>query len=142
MNIVKSIITSRTGLIAALALVIGVLLALAFTPPRVEGVAPPAAVAHRTAADGACQVAVLGFDGKLWQAEHGSEQLRRVDSVGDACIPTAVTDRVTVGGKCTRLIRVDGRMYLLPDNDGTGPLELAPAEAATALTGCRTDPSR
>ncbi|WP_301121631.1 hypothetical protein [Mycolicibacterium fortuitum] len=142
MNTVKSIVTSRTTLIAALALAIGALVVLAFLPPRVEGVAPPAAVSHRTAADGACQLSVVGFDGRTWSAEQGSEQLRQVDGVGDACTPAVVTDRVTVGGECVRVLRVDGRTYALPENDGDGPLQAAPAEATTAVTGCRTDPSR
>lgn len=137
MSIVKSIITSRTTLIAALALAIGALVTLAFFPPRSEGVAPPAAAAHRI--DGACQLSVVGFDGKQWTAAAGSEELRRVDAV---CTPAVVTDRVTVGGECVRVLRVGGRLYLLPDRDGTGPLEPAPAEAAKAVTGCRVDPSR
>lgn len=141
MSIVKSIITSRTTLIAALALAIGALVTLAFFPPRSEGVAPPAAAAHRMVGN-ECQVAVVGFDGRTWSAAPGDQQLRPVDGVGDACSPAAVTDRVTVGGECVRVLRVDGRTYALPDNDGTGPLQLAPAEAATAVTGCRTDPSR
>ncbi|EUA41834.1 hypothetical protein MAHJHV65_38280 [Mycobacterium avium subsp. hominissuis] len=141
MNKLRSIITSRTTLIAALALGLGVLLTLAFTSPRSDGVAPPAAVAHRMVGP-ECQVAVVGFDGRTWSTEQGSQQLRRVDGVGAACSPTAVTDRVAVGGECVRVLRVDGRTYALPDNDGTGPLQLAPDEAATAVTGCRTDPSR
>ncbi len=136
----RSIITSRTTLIAALALAIGALVVLAFLPPRVEGVAPPAAVAHRMAGP-ECQVAVVGFDGRTWTAEQGSQQLRRVDGVGDACTPAAVTDRVTIGDHCVRVLRVGGQLYTLPENDGGGPLQLAPAEAASAVTGCRIDPS-
>ncbi|WP_124712885.1 hypothetical protein [Mycolicibacterium nivoides] len=139
MNKLRSIITSRTTLIAALALAIGALVVLAFLPPRVEGVAPPAAVAHRMAGP-ECQVAVVGFDGRTWTAEQGSQQLRRVDGVGDTCSPAVVTDRVSVGDRCVRVLRVDGRMYLLPDRDGDGALEPAPAEATTAVTGCRVDP--
>jgi len=56
--------------------------------------------------------------------------------------PVVVTDRVTVGERCVRVLRVDGQLYLLPENDGTGALKLAPAEAASAVTGRRTDPSR
>lgn len=140
MNKLRTIITSRTTLIAALALALGVLLTLAFTPRHEERVAPPAAVAHRMVGP-ECQVAVVGFDGRTWSAEQGSQQLRRVDGVGNACTPSAVTDRVTVGGECVRVLRVDGKLYLLPENDGTGPLQAAPAEATTAVTGCRTDPS-
>lgn len=141
MSIVKSIITSRTTLVAALALALGVLLTLAFTPRHEEGVAPPAAVAHRMVGP-ECQLSVVGFDGRTWTAEQGSQQLRRVDGVGDACTPAAVTDRVTIGDHCVRVLRVDGRTYALPDRDGDGALELAPAEATTAVTGCRVDPSR
>ncbi|OBK09603.1 hypothetical protein A5637_29240 [Mycolicibacterium fortuitum] len=137
----RSIIASRTTLVAALALALGVLVTLAFFPPRSEGVAPPAAAAHRMVGN-ECQVAVVGFDGRTWSAKQGSQQLRRVDSVGDACSPAAVTDRVTVGGECVRVLRVDGKTYLVPDTDGTGPLQAAPAEATEAVTGCRIDPSR
>lgn len=133
---------THVALLAVGAVVAAVLVTLSFFPPRVEGVAPPAAVAHRASGDGACQVTVRGFDGKLWQAERGSEELRRVDAVGDACTPAAVTDRVTVGGKCVRVLRVEGQLYLLPENDGDGALQAAPAEAAKAVTGCRIDPSR
>lgn len=136
----RSIIASRTTLVAALALALGVLLTLAFTPRQGEGVAPPAAAAHRMVGN-ECQLSVVGFDGRTWTAAPGDQQLRRVDGVGDACAPAAVTDRVTVGGECVRVLRVDGRTYTLPENDGTGPLQAAPAEATTAVTGCRTDPS-
>lgn len=141
MNIMKSIVTSRTTMIAALALAIGALVTLAFFPPRSEGVAPPAAAAHRMVGN-ECQVAVVGFDGRTWSAAPGDQQLRPVDAVGDACTPAAVTDRVTVGDKCVRVLRIDGQLYTLPDRDGAGPLEPAPAEASTAVTGCRVDPSR
>ncbi|OLT79707.1 hypothetical protein BKG58_19965 [Mycobacteroides abscessus subsp. abscessus] len=141
MNKLRSIITSRTTLIAALALAIGALVVLAFLPPRVEGVAPPAAVAHRMVGN-ECQLSVVAFDGRTWSAAAGDQQLRRVDGVGDACTPAAVTDRVSVGGECVRVLRVDGRTYVLPDRDGDGALEPAPAEATTAVTGCRVDPSR
>ncbi|MFN6549515.1 hypothetical protein ACP6C7_04035 [Mycolicibacterium septicum] len=140
MNKFRSFMTSHTTLVAALALALGVLLTLAFTPGHDEGVAPPAAVSYRANGDGACQVTVLGYDGRLWMADQGSDALRRVDGVGDACTPAAVTDRVTVGDRCVRVLNVDGRLYLLPDRDGDGPLEPAPAEAARAVTGCRTDP--
>lgn len=56
--------------------------------------------------------------------------------------PVIVTDRVTLGGECVRVLRVDGRLYTLPDRDGDGALQLAPDEASKAVTGCRTDPSR
>lgn len=135
----RSIITSRTTLVAALALTLGVLLTLAFTPRHEERVAPPAAVAHRMVGP-ECQVAVVGFDGRTWSAVPGEQQLRRVDGVGDTCSPVVVTDRVSVGDRCVRVLRVDGRMYLLPDRDGDGALEPAPAEATTAVTGCRVDP--
>lgn len=144
MNI-KSVITHPLTHVALLVIgmvVATALVALSFFPQRPEGVAPPAEVSHRAAADGVCQVTVVGFDGKSWQAEQGSQQLRRVDGVGNACTPAAVTDRVTVGGDCVRILRVDGRTYRLPENDGDGPLQLAPLEASTAVTGCRTDPSR
>ncbi|MBF6387100.1 hypothetical protein IU444_23525 [Nocardia farcinica] len=137
----RSIIASRTTLVAALALALGVLLTLAFTPRHEEGVAPPAAVAHRVVGN-ECQLSVVGFDGRTWSAEQGSQQLRRVDGVGDACTPAVVTDRVSVGGECVRVLRVDGRTYALPDRDGDGELEPAPAEATTAVTGCRVDLSR
>lgn len=141
MNKLRTIITSRTTLIAALALALGVLLTLAFTPRHEEGVAPPAAAAHRMVGN-ECQLSVVGFDGRTWTAAPGDQQLRRVDGVGNACTPAAVTDRVTVGGECVRVLRVDGRTYTLPENDGGGPLQLAPAEATKAVTGCRVDPSR
>lgn len=133
---------THVALLVVGAMVAAVLVTIQFFPPQVEGVAPPAAVSYRASGDGACHVTVRGFDGKLWQAERGSEELRRVDAVGDACTPAAVTDRVTTGGKCVRVLRVNGRTYVLPDRDGDGPLQAAPAEAATAVTGCRTDPSR
>ncbi|QZT56246.1 hypothetical protein [Mycolicibacterium austroafricanum] len=141
MNIVKSIITSRTTLVAALALALGVLLTLAFTPRHDEGVAPPAAVAHRMVGP-ECQLSIVAFDGRTWTAAPGDQNLHRVDGVGNACTPAVVTDRVTVGGECVRVLRVDGRTYALPENDGTGPLQAAPAEATKAVTGCRVDPSR
>ncbi|GAB19447.1 hypothetical protein GOEFS_086_00160 [Gordonia effusa NBRC 100432] len=141
MSIVKSIITSRTTIVAALALTLGVLLTLAFTPRHEEGVAPPAAVAHRMVGN-ECQLSVVAFDGRTWSAAAGDQQLRRVDGVGDACTPAAVTDRVSVGDRCVRVLRVDGRTYVLPNRDGDGALEPAPAEATTAVTGCRVDPSR
>ncbi|MGV0747186.1 hypothetical protein [Mycolicibacter minnesotensis] len=141
MNKLRSIIASRTTLIAALALAIGALVVLAFLPPRVEGVAPPAAAAHRMVGP-ECQLSVVGFDGRTWSAAPGDQQLRPVDGVGDACTPAAVTDRVTIGDQCTRVLRVDGQLYTLPENDGGGALEPAPAEATTAVTGCRVDPSR
>ena len=143
MNI-KRIVSSGVTHVALLvvgAVVATALVTLAFTPQRSEGVAPPAAVAHRMVGP-ECQLSVVGFDGRTWSTQQGSQQLRPVDGVGDACSPTVVTDRVTIGGECVRVLRVDGRTYALPDNDGTGPLQLAPAEAATAVTGCRTDPSR
>ncbi len=56
--------------------------------------------------------------------------------------PVIVTDRVTIGGECVRVLRVDGRLYTLPDRDGDGALQLAPDEASKAVTGCRIDPSR
>ncbi|OBB53113.1 hypothetical protein [Mycolicibacterium fortuitum] len=138
---IKPFITGRTALVAGLAFVIGALVVLAFLPPRVEGVAPPAAAAHRMVGN-ECQVAVVGFDGRTWSAAPGDQQLRPVDGVGDACTPAAVTDRVTIGDQCTRVLRVDGQLYTLPENDGGGPLQLAPAEAASAVTGCRPAPSR
>ncbi|RIS51916.1 hypothetical protein [Mycobacteroides abscessus] len=141
MSIVKSIITSRTTIVAALALTLGVLLTLAFTPRHEEGVAPPAAVAHRMVGN-ECQLSVVAFDGRTWSAAAGDQQLRRVDGVGDTCTPAAVTDRVSVGDRCVRVLRVDGRTYVLPNRDGDGALEPAPAEATTAVTGCRVDPSR
>lgn len=141
MNTFKRFITSRTTLVAALALALGVLLTLAFTPRHEEGVAPPAAAAHRMVGN-ECQLSVVGFDGRTWTAAPGDQQLRRVDGVGDACSPAAVTDRVTVGDRCVRVLRIGGELYTLPDRDGDGPLELAPVEAATAVTGCRIDPSR
>ncbi len=54
--------------------------------------------------------------------------------------PVVVTDRVTVDGECVRVLRIGGQLYALPERDGDGPLELAPVEAATAVTGCRVDP--
>ncbi|RFZ20347.1 hypothetical protein VIMS_00998 [Mycobacterium marinum] len=141
MNKIRSIITSRTTLVAALALALGVLLTLAFTPRHEEGVAPPAAVAHRVVGN-ACQLSVVAFDGRTWSAAPGDQQLHRVDGVGNACTPAVITDRVSVGDRCVRVLRVDGRTYALPDNDGTGALEPAPAEATKAVTGCRVDPSR
>lgn len=54
--------------------------------------------------------------------------------------PAIVTDHVTVGGECVRVLRIGGQLYTLPDRDGDGPLQLAPAEAAEAVTGCRVDP--
>lgn len=140
-RIVTDPITHVTLLVVG-AVVAAVLVTIQFFPPQVEGVAPPAAVSYRANGDGACQVTVVGFDGRLWQAEQGSDELRRVDGAGDMCTPAAITDRVSVGGKCVRVLRVDGQLYLLPDRDGTGPLEPAPAEASTAVTGCRVDPSR
>ncbi|UQE74034.1 hypothetical protein MYK68_15000 [Gordonia sp. PP30] len=137
----RSIITSRTTLVAALALALGVLLALAFTPRHEEGVAPPAAVAHRVVGN-ACQLSVVGFDGRTWTAAPGDQNLHRLDGVGAGCTPAVVTDRVSVGVRCVRVLRVDGRTYALPENDGTGALEPAPAEATKAVTGCRVDPSR
>ncbi|QIP37996.1 hypothetical protein G9444_0752 [Rhodococcus erythropolis] len=69
----------RTGLIAAPALIIGVLLALAFTPQQSAGVAPPATVEQRTV-DGVCSQVVTSFDGTTtWAAPLGESQLRRVD---------------------------------------------------------------
>lgn len=135
----RSIIASRTTLVAALALALGVLLTLAFTPRHEGEVAPPAAVAHRMVGP-ECQLSVVGFDGRTWTAAPGDQNLHRVDGVGNACTPTAVTDRVTVDGKCVRVLRVGGQLYTLPDRDGDGALEPAPAEATTAVTGCRVDP--
>ncbi|SKE70812.1 Uncharacterised protein [Mycobacteroides abscessus subsp. massiliense] len=137
----RTIITSRTTLVAALALALGVLLTLAFTPRHEDGVAPPAAVAHRVVGN-ACQLSVVAFDGRTWTAAPGDQQLRRVDGVGNACTPAVITDRVSVDGKCVRVLRVDGRTYALSDRDGDGPLQAAQAEATTAVTGCRADPSR
>lgn len=54
--------------------------------------------------------------------------------------PVIVTDRVTADGECMRVLRVGGQLYTLPERDGDGPLELAPVEASTAVTGCRVDP--
>lgn len=144
MSTFKRFITNPVTHVALLVAGVAVataLVTLAFTPQRSEGVAPPAAVAHRMVGP-ECQLSVAAFDGRTWSTEQGSQQLRRVDGVGDACSPAAVTDRVTVGGACVRVLRVDGKTYLVPDTDGTGPLQAAPAEATTAVTGCRTDPSR
>ncbi|AMU49392.1 MULTISPECIES: hypothetical protein [Mycobacteriaceae] len=145
MNLFKRVSTdpvTHMVLLVVGAVIATALVTIQFFPLRVEGVAPPAAVSYRANVDGACQVTVFGYDGKLWTAEQGSDELRRADGVGDSCTPTVITDRVTVGDHCVRVLRVDGRLYTLPDNDGTGPLELAPAGASTAVTGCRTDPSR
>lgn len=69
----------RTALIAALALGLGVLLTLAFSPQRVEGVAPPATLEQRTV-DGVCSHVVTGFDGTTtWAAPLGESQLKRAD---------------------------------------------------------------
>ncbi|KXP12493.1 hypothetical protein AXK57_19635 [Tsukamurella pulmonis] len=69
----------RTTLIAALALAIGVLLALAFTPQRPAGVAPPATVEQRSV-DGVCSTVVTGFNSdEVWAAPLGESKLRRVD---------------------------------------------------------------
>lgn len=78
MNIVKSIVTSRTTMIAALALGLGVLLTLAFTPPRVEGVAPPQVAEQRSVA-GVCSLVITGYGGELWASPLGGGQLHRVD---------------------------------------------------------------
>lgn len=68
----------RTGLIAALALVIGVLLTLAVTPQRSAGVAPPRVVEQRSVA-GVCSVVVTGFNlDEVWAAPLGESQVRRV----------------------------------------------------------------
>lgn len=143
MNI-KRIVTS--GVTHAALAVVGAVAATAlvtynFFPPRVEGVAPPAAVSHRMVGP-ECQLSVVSFDGRTWTAPPGDQKLHRVDGVGNACSPAAVTDRVTVDGKCMRVLRVGGRTYALPENDGGGPLQLAPAEATEAVTGCRVDPNR
>lgn len=68
----------RTGLIAALALCLGVLLTLAFTPQRSEGVAPPRTLEQRTV-DGVCSQVVTSFDGLVWATPLGESQLHRVD---------------------------------------------------------------
>ncbi|MFD9829004.1 hypothetical protein ACFWXB_16150 [Tsukamurella tyrosinosolvens] len=67
----------RTTVIAALALIVGVLLALSFTPQRTEGVAPPATVEQRSV-DGVCSTVIIGFGGEIWAAPLGESQLRRV----------------------------------------------------------------
>lgn len=67
----------RTGLIAALALAFGVLLALAFTPQRSAGVAPPATIEQRSV-DGVCSTVITGFGGEVWATPLGDSQLRRV----------------------------------------------------------------
>ncbi|MBS4102938.1 hypothetical protein [Tsukamurella paurometabola] len=76
MNITRPVV--RTGLIAALALIIGVLLTLAFTPQRSAGVAPPQSVEQRTV-DGVCSQVITGFGGEVWAAQLGESKLRRVD---------------------------------------------------------------
>ncbi|KXO98952.1 hypothetical protein [Tsukamurella pseudospumae] len=68
----------RTGLIAALALVIGVLLALTFTPQRSAGVPPPATLEQRSV-DSVCSQVITGFGGEVWATPLGESQLRRVD---------------------------------------------------------------
>lgn len=68
----------RTALVAALALVIGVLLALAFTPQRSAGAAPPQVVEQRSVGS-VCSTVVTGYDGTMWAAPLGGGQLRRVD---------------------------------------------------------------
>ncbi|QRY86090.1 hypothetical protein JVY00_08575 [Tsukamurella tyrosinosolvens] len=68
----------RTSLIAALALTLGALLALAFTPQRSAGVPPPATLEQRSV-DGVCSQVVTGFDGTTWAAPLGESQLKRVD---------------------------------------------------------------
>ncbi|BDD80279.1 hypothetical protein TPB0596_00420 [Tsukamurella pulmonis] len=68
----------RTTLVAALALIIGVLLTLAFTPQRSEGVAPPRVVEQRSV-DGVCSTVIIGFGGEVWAAPLGGGELKRVD---------------------------------------------------------------
>lgn len=68
----------RTALVAALALCLGVLLTLAFTPQRSEGVAPPRTLEQRTV-DGVCSQVITGFGGEVWATPLGESQLRRVD---------------------------------------------------------------
>lgn len=68
----------RTGVIAALALAVGVLATLAFTPQRSAGAAPPQVVEQRSVA-GACSTVVTSFDGAIWAAPLGGGQLKRVD---------------------------------------------------------------
>lgn len=67
----------RTTLVAALALIVGVLVTLAFTPQRSEGVAPPASLEQRSV-DGVCSTVITGFGGEVWAAPLGESQLRRV----------------------------------------------------------------
>lgn len=68
----------RTTVIAALTLIVGVLLTIAFTPQRSEGVAPPRTLEQRTV-DGVCSQVVTGFGGEVWATPQGESQLRRVD---------------------------------------------------------------
>lgn len=68
----------RTTLVAALALIVGVLVTLAFTPQRSAGVAPPASV-YQATVHGECSTIVSGFGGEVWAAPLGDSQLRRVD---------------------------------------------------------------
>ncbi|WP_100522462.1 hypothetical protein [Mycobacteroides abscessus] len=141
---IKRFITNPITHVALLiigAVIATALVTLTLTPPGSKGSAPPAAAAHRMVGN-ECQLSVVAFDGRTWTAAAGDQQLRRVDGVGDACTPAVVTDRVSVGDRCVRVLRVDGRTYALPENDGDGPLQAAPAEATTAVTGCRVDPSR
>ncbi|QQG95881.1 hypothetical protein HBE99_02540 [Mycobacteroides chelonae] len=80
MNI-KSIASS--GLTHAVLAVVGAVVAtalvtLTFTPPRVQGVAPPA-VAEQRSVDGHCSLVVTGYGGEVWAAPLGGGQLVRVD---------------------------------------------------------------
>lgn len=68
----------RTTVIAALALIVGVLLALAFTPQRSAGATPPATLEQRSV-DGVCSQVITGFGGEVWATPLGESQLRRVD---------------------------------------------------------------
>ena len=66
----------RTALIAVLALVIGIVLTLVFTPHA--GTAPPQTLEQRTV-NGVCSMVVTSFDGEMWAAPLGESRLVRVD---------------------------------------------------------------
>lgn len=69
----------RTSVIAALALAVGVLATLAFTPHRAEGVPPPASV-YQASVGGTCSTVVRGFNpDDVWAAPLHGGQLVRVD---------------------------------------------------------------
>lgn len=78
MNKFRSFMTSHTTLVAALALALGVLLTLAFTPRHDEGVAPPQVAEQRSVA-GVCSLVVTGYDGAMWAAPLGGGQVKPVD---------------------------------------------------------------